>query len=290
MTVFISAPAQIYARPIVLVPGNTGPTGPLGGPTGPTGNTGAAATGPTGPLGPTGVQGATSTVTGPTGYTGITGPPGAIGATGLQGAQGGAINTGATGPTGPTGVPGTAANTGATGFTGVTGPAGTAANTGATGTTGPTGPQGSQGIPGTAVNTGATGNTGPGVIGTTFNIEVVFSGQGSTLAAGSFVDVPVAMNFAIKGVQLFGGPTGWAQVDVYQTPQTSYDYAVTHPVVGDSITASDKPVLNNTYRYLDTALTGWVTGITGGTLLRFITPTGTTGITQLTASLACARS
>jgi hypothetical protein len=149
---------------------------------------------------------------------------------------------------------------------------------------------GATGTNGSATNTGATGPTGPGIVGTTFNIEVTFNGQGSTLATGSFVDVPVDFNFAIKGVEVFGGPTGWAQFDIYMCNQTAYDYAVTHPVVGDTITASDKPTLNNTYRYIDTTLTGWTTGVTGGSLLRFIVPTGTTGIQNAAVALKCTRS
>lgn len=127
---FVVAPAQIYARPIVVVPGSTGPTGPLGGPTGPTGATGAAATGPTGPLG-TGPVGPTGPLTGPTGFTGNTGPPGNT-IVGPTGPQGFASNTGATGPAGAAGA---ATNTGATGPTG--------AGTSFAGVTGPTGGTGS---------------------------------------------------------------------------------------------------------------------------------------------------
>ena len=91
MPALIYGPAPIYARPIVVVPGQTGPTGPSGGPTGPTGP--ALNTGPTGPAGPTGPSGAASNVTGPTGAsgrTGFTGPPGSAGATGAQGPTGAA--------------------------------------------------------------------------------------------------------------------------------------------------------------------------------------------------------
>lgn len=266
MTITPIAPAPVYARQVVVV---VGPTGPSGGPTGTTGPTGpTAGTGSTGPTGPTGRTGPAGS-TGATGYlTGPTGPPGNS-ITGPTGTQGLATNTGATGPTGPTGTPGAATNTGATGPTGQQGPAGTASNTGATGPTGSAGP------------------TGSGIV---FDVAAVFNGLGSTLGTGSFVDVQLDFAATINQVTLLGGPTGWAKVDIYKTTYPNYNYGVTHPVVGDSITSSSTPVLNNTYKYQDATLSGWTTGISAGDILRFIVPTGVTGIQQLTAELKCTRS
>jgi len=209
------------------------------------------------------------------------------------------VNTGATGPSGPTGrtgPAGTATNTGATGYTGptgFTGPAGTATNTGATGPTGtltgPTGATGATGPAGTATNTGATGPTGAGLVGMTFGVGLIINGFGTTLPTGPAGDVVMPFNATISQVTLVGGPTGYALVDIYKCVFSVYDNGNTHPVVGDSITANDKPVLNNTYRYQDNALTGWTTQINANDVLRFILPTGVTGIGQLTAELACTR-
>jgi hypothetical protein len=84
-------PAEIMARPVVVIGGPTGPAGAPTGSTGPTGPAGTAsttgatgATGPTGQFG-TGPTGASSKVTGPTGRTG---PAGSPGATGMQGPTG----------------------------------------------------------------------------------------------------------------------------------------------------------------------------------------------------------
>ena len=129
MTVFVNGPAPIYARPVVVASGFTGPTGPSQGPTGPTGTTGVGPTGATGPVGPTGSIGLQ-------GQTGTSGVQGFTGPAGLTGPAGSATNTGATGATGasgPAGIAGTATNTGATGPAGSTGPLGT-------GPTGPSGP------------------------------------------------------------------------------------------------------------------------------------------------------
>jgi hypothetical protein len=93
MVALVYGPAPVVARPVVIVPGQTGPTGPSQGPTGNTGPTGAGNfTGPTGPLGLTGATGNSSTVTGPTGRTGFTGPPGNAGSTGNTGPTGATIS------------------------------------------------------------------------------------------------------------------------------------------------------------------------------------------------------
>jgi hypothetical protein len=90
MSVQSNIPAEIEARPVVVVHEISGPTGPTGltgpmgvvtGPTGARGQTGPLGTGPTGPTG-------TGAFTGP---TGMTGPVGA----------GGVGPLGPTGPTGP---------------------------------------------------------------------------------------------------------------------------------------------------------------------------------------------
>lgn len=129
MTTTVLGPAPVFARPVVVASGLTGPSG---GPTGATGNTGPTGrTGATGLAGSTGANGAASTVTGPTGpqgVTGLTGPAGSTvtgptgqmgsftGPTGATGSTGG----GGTGPTGPSGGP--TGPTGTTGYTGATGP------------------------------------------------------------------------------------------------------------------------------------------------------------------------
>ena len=87
-------PAEIMAKPVVVV---HGPTGPSGGPTGATGPQGTASiTGATGPRGLTGF-------TGPSGVTGATGAGAFTGPTGMTGPAGSVGGTGPFGPTGPAG-------------------------------------------------------------------------------------------------------------------------------------------------------------------------------------------
>jgi hypothetical protein len=89
MSVESNIPAEIEARPVVVVHEIGGPTGP----TGVTGPVGAAST-----IGPTGSTG----ITGPTGNVGPTGAGAFTGPTGMTGPQG-AGGVGPLGPTGPTG-------------------------------------------------------------------------------------------------------------------------------------------------------------------------------------------
>ena len=173
MTVVVNGPAPIYARPVVVASGFTGPTGPSQGPTGVTGPSGAGPTGPTGPQGLTGPFGLQ-------GNSGVTGPVGASGPAGLTGPAGSATNTGATGapgntgPTGVAGVSGSATNTGATGPTGATGALGT----------GPTGPSGA--IP--AVNAFYSRST----IGVTSTAGMLGLGKGNFGLSAPFVLTPTS--------------------------------------------------------------------------------------------------
>lgn len=91
-------PAPIWAQPVVVV---GGPTGPSGGPTGATGPQGSATvTGATGPIGLTGPTGFTGSI-GPTGAGAFTGPTGRTGPPGSVGAASTVVGpTGATGPQG----------------------------------------------------------------------------------------------------------------------------------------------------------------------------------------------
>jgi hypothetical protein len=100
MTVQSKTPSPIWAQPVVVV---GGPTGPSGGPTG--------AIGPTGSTGPTAM--------------GVTGPTGHIGSTGITGPTGAGAFTGPTGMTGPVG----SGSIGPTGYTGPVGPFNTSALT-----------------------------------------------------------------------------------------------------------------------------------------------------------------
>jgi hypothetical protein len=273
MPVVVNAPAPVMAMPVRVAGGFTGPSG---GPTGPTGNTG-----PTGSVGQTGPLG-----TGPAGPTGnaATGATGRTGPTGATGPVGSSV-TGPAGPastvTGPTGS-GPTGQTGPTGPTGNTGPAGTATNTGATGNTGPSG-----GPTGPTGPTGTTGATGTGLVS---DIEFIIDGAGSAIGTGvkGYLYVDVAMT--INQVTLLGDQTGSITIDIWKCTYAQFDGGATHPVAGDSITASDVPAISSATKFQDSTLTGWNTAIAAGSVLAFNVKIAAASITRVTLALKTTRS
>lgn len=258
MTVQVIEPAPIYARPVVVVNGHTGPSG---GPTGPTGSTGptgatgkAASTGATGPTGagPTGPTGPSSF----TGPTGASGPPGNPGPTGLSAA-------GSTGPTGNTGPLGT----GPTGSTGVTGPNG-----------GPTGATGA---------TGTTGNTGPTGPAQVANLEFVIDGGGSVLTTGVKGYLRVDFAGTLTQSTLLADQSGSVVVNIYKTDYATFD-PPTHPAVADKITASAPPTISAAKKAVDATLTGWTTSFSAGDIFAFNIDSVTT-IQRVTCALKATR-
>lgn len=299
MPPYQAVPSPVSALPVVLIGGPTGATGPSPGSTGPTGITGPTGplgTGPTGPQGssgPTGPSGRDSTVTGPTGNVGppgnsVTGPQGSQGVTGPTG------NTGplGTGPTGPastvTGPTGTTGPTGAsfTGPTGNTGPnGGPTGPTGFNGTTGPTGPSGGPtGNTGPTGPTGVTGATGPNIADIVFTID----GAGSALTTGIKGYLKVDYACTITEASLLADQTGSVVVNIYKCTYSQFDAGATHPVVGDTITASAPPTISSGTKADDTTLSGWTTAISAGDVLAFNIDSATT-ITRVSLMLKVAR-
>lgn len=266
--VTVVSPAPIYARPVVVV---GGPTGTAGGPTGPTGNTGPsgapASTGPTGYTGPTGAGSTGVTgATGPRGLTGYTGPPGNS-VTGPTGSA--STEPGLTGPTGMTGF-------GATGPTGATGdPGGPTGPTGVTGPTGPTGP------------TGITGATGSGA--TVGGLQFIIDGGGAVIATGMKGYLQVDFAGTITQATLLADQSGSIVVDIWKCAYADFDAGSTHPVVGDSITASAKPTLSTATKSQDSTLTGWTVAFSAGDILAFNVDSVTT-LTRVTLDLRVTRS
>lgn len=243
--------------------------------------------GPTGATGPTGLPGSATLTgaTGNTGPTGFTGPEGSATATGATGNTG---NTGPTGPTGPTGadstVTGPTGNTGNTGPTGFTGPTGAASTvTGPTGPlgTGPTGPTGPTG------QTGSTGITGPtGAVQTT--VAAILDGGGAVIETG--VKAYLFFDFActINGWSLVADQTGSIVLDLWECTYAEFDAGATHPVNGDSITASAQPTITTSTKGQDTTLTGWTTSIAANSVLA-INVDSVTDIERVTLALKITR-
>ena len=119
------------------------------------------------------------------------------------------------------------------------------------------------------------------------NITLMIDGAGSAISTGqkAFVSVPFACT--IQSVTLLSDVSGSAIVDIWKTTYTLYAPG-THPVVADSITASDLPTLSSAYKNTDSTLTGWTKTIAAGDILQFVVNSAAT-ITRLMLVLTVAR-
>jgi hypothetical protein len=113
---------------------------------------------------------------------------------------------------------------------------------------------------------GPTGPTGSNLVS---DINFVIDGGGSTITTGMkgyiFLDFPCTIN----QVTLALDRSGSIVVDIWKCTYAQFDAGATHPVAGDSITASDIPTVSSATKSQDSALTGWTTSIAAGTFLAF---------------------
>jgi hypothetical protein len=101
------------------------------------------------------------------------------------------------------------------------------------------------------------------------DIEFVMDGGGNTLLSGVrgylFVDVKMTIN----QVTTLLDQTGSIVVDIWLCTYAQFDAGATHPVVGDSITASAPPTVSSATKAQDSTLSGWNTSIPAGSVLAF---------------------
>lgn len=113
----------------------------------------------------------------------------------------------------------------------------------------------------------------------TRTLNVVIDGEGSVISTGVAGDVVLDFAATIQRVTLLADQVGSIEVDIWKAAYASFP-----PVVGNSITASDKPTLSGASHSQDSTLTGWTTAISAGDILRFNVDTVAT-ITRVTVSL-----
>ncbi len=103
------------------------------------------------------------------------------------------------------------------------------------------------------------------------SITCVFDGEGAALVANSkaYLEVPYAMT--ITGWTLLSDVAGSLVIDVWKDTYANYP-----PVVGDSITGTEKPTLSGTDKNQDLALTTWTTTVSAGDTLVFNVDSATT--------------
>jgi hypothetical protein len=117
----------------------------------------------------------------------------------------------------------------------------------------------------------------------------VLDGGGSVLGTGVKCYVPVDFACTIKQVELLADVSGSVTIDIWKCTYAQFDAGSTHPVVGDSITASAVPALASASKYQDATLTGWTTSISAGDILAFDVKVASVTSTRITVSLKIQR-
>lgn len=89
---------------------------------------------------------------------------------------------------------------------------------------------------------------------------VILDGGGAAVPTGVALDIvmPAAMN--VKSHTMVANQSGSIVLDIWKCSYAQFDNS-THPVVGDSITASAKPTISSAHKAQDTTLSGWTKGV-----------------------------
>ncbi|MHA1787843.1 MAG: hypothetical protein ACTSXT_01320 [Candidatus Helarchaeota archaeon] len=103
----------------------------------------------------------------------------------------------------------------------------------------------------------------------TFTIGITIDNQTSEIGTGykGFIRIPYAGT--ITKATLLADQSGSIVIDIWKCSYSDYDAGSTHPVDGDSITASAPPTLSSATKSEDSTLTDWTKSITAGDVLGF---------------------
>lgn len=113
-------------------------------------------------------------------------------------------------------------------------------------------------------------------------VEYVVDGGGTQVGTGLHGVLQVPFAGIITGVSMLGDQTGSAVVDIWKCSSANYN-PPTHPVVGDSITASAQPTIVSGTKYSSTALTGWTTVFAANDVFAF----NVNSLTSFTRLVVC---
>lgn len=120
-------------------------------------------------------------------------------------------------------------------------------------------------------------------------IDFIIDGGGSAIAAALYGYVQLPFPCTITSVELLADRSGSITVDIWRCSYSQFDAGSTHPVVGDSITASDTPALSSATKMSDSNLTGWSVKLNKGDILGF-NVTGVTSVQRISVILNLVRS
>jgi hypothetical protein len=136
----------------------------------------------------------------------------------------------------------------------------------------------------TGVFPAGSGIVVPGITREIMDVIFVMDGVGSVIPAGMQGYLEIDFAGTITKATLLADQVGSIVVDIFKCTYSQFDASGTHPVVGDSITASSKPTISSGTKYQDATLTGWTTALVSGTVLGFNVNSAST-ITRLTVTL-----
>lgn len=94
-------------------------------------------------------------------------------------------------------------------------------------------------------------------------------GGGLVLTTGVKGYLTMPFNGTIVSAELLSTSASTTTIDIWKTTYALFDAGATHPVVGDSITASRYLTLVSSVKYLDSTLTGWTTSFSKGDIFAF---------------------
>lgn len=114
-------------------------------------------------------------------------------------------------------------------------------------------------------------------------IPFVIHGGGSAITTGIKGDLEVPCNCDVMGWTLLADQSGSIVIDVWKSTFAAYP-----PVVGGTITGSEKPTLASVNKNQDTSLTSWNVILNKGDILRFNVDSATT-VTRVTLNLLARR-
>ncbi len=122
------------------------------------------------------------------------------------------------------------------------------------------------------------------VVGPNSGIQFIIDGGGSAITTGVKGYAEVPFECYIEEATLEADQSGDVVIDIWKCTYAQFDGGSTHPVDGDSITASAPPTISSGTKDSDSTLTGWNRYLNKGDILAFNVDSVAT-VTRLTISL-----
>jgi hypothetical protein len=121
------------------------------------------------------------------------------------------------------------------------------------------------------------------------DVVFVIDGAGNAISTGTKGFVAIDFAATIAQWTLIADQSGSAVLNVWKCTYAQYDGGATHPVSGDSITASSPPTLSAAAKAQSSTLAGWTTAVNAGDILAFNVGSASS-VTKLTVILKVIKS